>query len=104
MAPESGGEGELAKCEALALALREAGFRNFDRYDAPDSRVPSKTRPNLVVTVPGLDDSRTVWIMSHLDVVAAGRAREMGYRSPGPSSSGTESSLAAGSRTISKDS
>ena len=72
MAPESGGEGELAKCEALALALREAGFRNFDRYDAPDSRVPSKTRPNLVVTVPGLDDSRSVWIMSHLDVVPPG--------------------------------
>jgi succinyl-diaminopimelate desuccinylase len=72
MAPESGGVGELSKCEALALALREAGFRHFDRFDAPDSRVPSKTRPNLVVTVPGKDDSRTVWIMSHLDVVPPG--------------------------------
>lgn len=72
MAPESGGEGELSKCEALALFLREAGFSDFSRYDAPDARVPSKIRPNLVVTVPGRDDSRRVWIMSHLDVVPPG--------------------------------
>ena len=72
MAPESGGEGELSKCEALTSALREAGFSRFERYDAPDARVPSKIRPNLVATIPGKDDSRSVWIMSHLDVVPPG--------------------------------
>ena len=72
MAPESGGEGELSKCEALTLALREAGFSRFARYDASDARVPSKIRPNLVVTIPGKDDSRSIWIMSHLDVVPPG--------------------------------
>jgi succinyl-diaminopimelate desuccinylase len=72
LAPESGGEGELAKCEALALALREMGFSQFERYDAPDSRVSTKTRPNLVVTLPGRDDSKRVWLMAHLDVVPPG--------------------------------
>jgi succinyl-diaminopimelate desuccinylase len=74
MAPESGGEGELSKCEALSLWLREAGFSRFERYDAPDPRVPSGIRPNLVVTLPGKDDTRRVWIMTHLDVVPPGEA------------------------------
>lgn len=72
ISPDSGGEGELAKCEALTLALREMGFSQFERYDAPDGRIASKTRPNLVVTVPGKDDSKRVWIMTHLDVVPPG--------------------------------
>lgn len=72
MAPESGGEGELKKCEALTEYLRSKGFKNFERYDAPDQRVPSGIRPNLVVTIPGADDSRTIWIMTHMDVVPPG--------------------------------
>lgn len=72
LAPESGGEGELAKCEALSFALREMGFSQFEHYDAPDPRVSSRTRPNLVVTVPGLDDTKRVWFMTHLDVVPPG--------------------------------
>ncbi len=72
LSPESGGEGELAKCEAFTLALRELGFSKFDRYDTPDPRVASKIRPNLVVTIPGADDSKRVWLMTHLDVVPPG--------------------------------
>jgi len=72
LAPESGGEGELAKCEDLTLALREMGFSRFERYDAPDTHVSSGIRPNLVVTIPGKDDSRTLWFMAHLDVVPPG--------------------------------
>lgn len=72
LAPESGGEGELAKCEALTLALQKMGFTSFERYDAPDPRVPSGVRPNLVVTIPGRDSSRTIWMMTHLDVVPPG--------------------------------
>lgn len=72
MSPDSGGEGELAKCEALTVALRELGFSLFERYDCPDERVPSKIRPNLIVTVPGIDDASRVWVMTHLDVVPPG--------------------------------
>ena len=72
MSSESEGEGELAKCEALSLALREMGFSHFERYDAPDPRVPSKIRPNLVVTIPGKDDASRVWFITHMDVVPPG--------------------------------
>lgn len=72
MAPESGGTGELDKCEALASALVDLGFNLFERFDAPDARVPSGFRPNLVVTLPGRDDARRLWIMTHLDVVPPG--------------------------------
>jgi len=72
LAPESGGDGELKKCEALELYLRTLGFSNFERFDAPDPRVSSGIRPNLVVTVPGRDPSRAVWVMTHTDVVPPG--------------------------------
>lgn len=78
LAPESGGDGELEKCLALESWLKQNGFTDFKRYDAPDNRVSSKIRPNLVVTVPAngktvQDDSApNLWIMSHLDVVPSG--------------------------------
>ena len=72
LAPESGGDGELEKCCALEEKLRSLGFRDFERFDAPDPRVPSGIRPNLVVTVPGKNDGVRLWVMSHLDVVPPG--------------------------------
>lgn len=72
LAPESGGEGELKKCEALQSYLQALGFRQFERIDAPDSRVPSGIRPSLIVTVPGKNDSARIWIMAHTDVVPPG--------------------------------
>lgn len=72
IAPESGGEGEAAKCEALEAWLRSHGIVNLERHDAPDPRVPSGVRPNLIATIPGASDSKRLWIMSHLDVVPPG--------------------------------
>lgn len=74
IAPDSGGEGELKKCEALTEFLRKNGFSGveFQRFDATDSRVPSGIRPNLVVTVPGKKDDFSIWIMAHMDVVPPG--------------------------------
>lgn len=72
IAPESGGEGEIKKCEALEKYLKEIGFTDFARYDAKDSRVPSGIRPNLVVTIPGEKSDFNIWIMAHLDVVPPG--------------------------------
>lgn len=72
LAPENGGQGELKKCEALEKWLKKFGIKNFERYDAPDPRVKSGIRPNLVVTLPGEDDKNRLWIMSHLDVVPEG--------------------------------
>lgn len=72
LAPESGGEGELEKVIALEGWLKSQGFTQFQRFDAPDSRVSSGIRPNLVVTIPGKDDSFSVWFMAHTDVVPVG--------------------------------
>lgn len=72
LAPESGGDGELEKVTALEAWLKSQGFTQFQRFDAPDSRVSSGIRPNLVVTIPGKDDSFSVWFMAHTDVVPVG--------------------------------
>ncbi len=72
IAPESGGQGEMKKAEALIGWLGSKGIREIERFDAPDSRVPGGKRPNVVATIPGVDGSGRVWIMSHLDVVPEG--------------------------------
>lgn len=70
--PESGGEGEQAKARYLAEKLMALGFPAPEWINAPDPRVSSGHRPSLYVTIPGLDRSRTLWIISHLDVVPPG--------------------------------
>ena len=72
IAPEGGGDGETKKCDALEAWLKEKGFENIERFEAPDSRVSSGSRPSLVVTIPGKDDSKSIWVMAHIDVVPTG--------------------------------
>ena len=72
IAPEGGGDGETKKCDALQAWLKEKGFTNIQRFEAPDSRVSSGSRPSLVVTIPGKDDSKSIWVMAHIDVVPTG--------------------------------
>lgn len=74
LAPENGGQGEIKKAEALIAWLKENGFSDssIERFDSPDNRVESKTRPNIVVTIPGESDEHSVWSMCHLDVVPVG--------------------------------
>ena len=72
IAPEGGGDGETKKCDALESWLKQNGFSNIQRYEAPDSRVSSGSRPSLVVTIPGKDDSKSIWVMAHIDVVPVG--------------------------------
>ena len=72
IAPEGGGDGETKKCDALQTWLKNAGFTNIERFEAPDNRVSSGVRPSLVVTIEGQDDSQRIWVMAHLDVVPVG--------------------------------
>jgi len=75
ISPESGGEGELDKCEFLGGWLKAQGITQQERYDAPDSRAKGGIRPSLVATIPGSNTSQgCFWIMSHLDVVPPGEA------------------------------
>lgn len=72
LAPESGGDGEWKKAEALEAWLRKHGITAIEHHDAPDDRVSAKKRPNLVVTIPGKAKGKRLWIMAHTDVVPEG--------------------------------
>jgi len=72
LAPENGGDGEYEKARYLLANLRELGFTDIWEINAPDSRVSSKVRPNIIASVPGRKDNRTVWILTHLDIVPPG--------------------------------
>ena len=73
LAPENGGEGEHKKAEYLKQYLEASlGCREVASYDAPDTRVPTGHRPNLVAKLPGQAPANTLWIMSHMDVVPPG--------------------------------
>ncbi|WP_298067607.1 M20 family metallo-hydrolase [uncultured Mailhella sp.] len=73
LGPDNGGSGEQEKADFLEGWLRSAGVDDICHVDAPDSRVPSGRRPNLIVRIPGRS-SRTLWILGHMDVVPAGEA------------------------------
>ena len=74
IAPESGGDGESKKCAALEKWLCEAGFSKsqMEHFDAPDKRVSSGVRPNVILTIPGKSDDYAIWVMAHMDVVPPG--------------------------------
>jgi succinyl-diaminopimelate desuccinylase len=72
IAPENGGVGESEKAEKLTQMLTEIGFDKIEHYDAEDERVPSKVRPNAVAYYNGQDETKKLWIITHLDVVPPG--------------------------------
>jgi succinyl-diaminopimelate desuccinylase len=72
ISPDSGGEGELDKCVFLEEWLKARGIGQLERHDAPDTQAKGGVRPNLVATIPGKNDGKRLWIMSHLDVVPPG--------------------------------
>ncbi len=72
LAPEYGGNGEIEKAEYLMELLE--GFDSVERYDARDGRVSSGLRPNIIAKIEGALE-RTIWIVSHLDVVPEGEEK-----------------------------
>lgn len=72
--PENGGDGEMRKAEYLQKLLNGMGFE-VERFDSEDLRVPSGARPNLVVKYPGRS-GRSIWVLSHMDVVPPGTGWE----------------------------
>ena len=72
LAPESGGDGEWNKAEALEAWLRAHGIVDIERHDAPDPRVSAGKRPNIVATIKGKKPGKRLWVMAHTDVVPEG--------------------------------
>ncbi|MBQ7608771.1 MAG: M20 family metallo-hydrolase [Desulfovibrionaceae bacterium] len=69
--PEQGGDGEEEKTEWLRTWLLAHGIADLELIRAPDTRVTSGSRPNLIAKIPG-ETQETVWIFAHTDVVDAG--------------------------------
>ena len=71
LGPEYGGTGEADKAAYLLAELARLGLADVQRLDAPDPRVPSGQRPNIVARIPG-KSPRTLWVLAHMDVVPPG--------------------------------
>jgi succinyl-diaminopimelate desuccinylase len=72
IAPSNGGEGEVKKAEFLLDFLKGAHPDNIEVIKAPDLDVPCGYRPNILAFFKGRNFSKTVWIMTHMDVVPPG--------------------------------
>ena len=72
VSPASGGEGEVKKAEVLIDFLKKNGFSDIEVIKVPDLDAPSGYRPNILAFFKGKSTSKTIWIMTHLDVVPPG--------------------------------
>lgn len=73
LGPVNGGQGELQKTLIVEEWLKKLSPDEMIRIDAPDSRVESGIRPNLLAMFKGEDSTRPkVWVLSHTDIVPVG--------------------------------
>ncbi len=70
--PQNNGPGETEKANFIKDYLRRCGFTEFKEYPAPDNTVADGQRPNFSVTVAGQAEQRTMWIITHTDIVPPG--------------------------------
>lgn len=75
LSPENDGQGEYAKAQYIKKILEKMKADEIREMNAPDSRVPCGYRPNIGARFKGKDSSRTIWIMSHMDIVPPGERK-----------------------------
>jgi succinyl-diaminopimelate desuccinylase len=72
LSPDNGGDGEWEKARYLSDVLRRLGFGKVREINAPDKRVSAGVRPNIIAGIPGRNKNKTVWILTHMDIVPPG--------------------------------
>ncbi len=72
ISPASGGEGEVNKAEALLDFLKKNDFADIEVIKAPDLEAECGYRPNILAFFKGKSSTKTIWIMTHMDVVPPG--------------------------------
>jgi succinyl-diaminopimelate desuccinylase len=72
IAPSSGGQGEGKKAELLFKHLSENGFTDVQMIKAPDLDAPDGFRPNILARYKGKSQAKTIWVMTHMDIVPPG--------------------------------
>ncbi len=72
ISPASGGEGEIKKAEHLNNFLKLNGYSDITTLKAPDLDAPVGYRPNILALYKGKSSAKTIWIMTHMDIVPPG--------------------------------
>jgi succinyl-diaminopimelate desuccinylase len=72
ISPSSGGEGEIKKAEVLLEFLKNNGFSAIEVIKAQDLDAPVGYRPNILARYKGNSSKKTIWVMTHMDVVPPG--------------------------------
>ncbi len=75
MGPENQGDGEMEKYKVIREVVLSLDPDVVEEVHCPDSRVPAGVRPNLLAIFHGKDRSKTLWILSHSDVVPPGESK-----------------------------
>ena len=72
LGPKNGGDGEKEKAEFLLAHLRSMGIEDIREFKAPDDNVSCGFRPNIAAIIPGKNRDKTLWVISHIDIVPPG--------------------------------
>ena len=75
LAPSSGGDGEYDKAKWLEGELKKLKFDSIEWINAPQKEAKNGVRPNIVARYKGKNPGKTLWLMSHLDIVPPGEAK-----------------------------
>ncbi len=72
LGPDNQGTGEMLKYKVIRDTVSALAPDRVFEVHAPDERVPEGVRPNLLAIFGGKDSARTLWILTHMDVVPPG--------------------------------
>ena len=72
LGPENGGSGEHEKADYMKEQLLLLKPDTLLDIPAPDEKAANGYRPNLLAAWNGSKEGRTIWILSHLDIVPPG--------------------------------
>ncbi|HNW43948.1 MAG TPA: M20 family metallo-hydrolase [Elusimicrobiales bacterium] len=75
LAPSSGGTGEYDKAKWLEGELKKLKFDSIEWINAPQAEAKNGIRPNIVARYKGKSSAKTIWFMSHLDIVPPGEMK-----------------------------
>ena len=75
LAPSSGGTGEYDKAKWLEGELKKLKFDSIEWINAPQAEAKNGIRPNVIARYKGKSSAKTIWFMSHLDIVPPGEMK-----------------------------
>ena len=72
LGPINGGDGEKEKAEFLLTYLKSMGIEDIREFKAPATDVSCGYRPSIAAVIPGKNTDKTLWVISHIDIVPPG--------------------------------